>query len=126
MDEATAGYETTMFAHAIKLAMIISAARSDDLIISPDDWVDATQRIDECGKTIRKVFRAVGASDYAAVTDRLIRFLEMRGIASRQDVLANNWQHMNSQDLDMVIATLVGSDIIEEIYQGSKVLYRLK
>lgn len=125
-DEATAGYETSMFAHAIKLAMILSVSRGDDLTISVEDWKEAEKRIDACSQTVKRVFRATGSSNYATVTDRFIRYLEVRGVASRQDVLANNWQHMNAQDLDMVVATLVSSNIIEEIYQGSKVLYRLK
>ena len=125
-DEATASYETSMFAHAIKLAMVLSASRSNDLVISTTDWLEAVLRIDKCGETVKKVFRAVGSSDLAGVSDRFLRYIEVRGVVSRQDVLANNWQYMTRQDLDMVVATMVAGGIIEEIYQGNQVLYRLK
>ena len=125
-DEATANYETSMYVHAIKLAMILSASRGDDLIIRTRDWTEAAQRINDCSETIKKVFRSAGSSDLAFAMGKVLNFIEARGFASRQDILQYNWQDITTVDLEVLIATLIGADAIEEYTQAGKVLYRSK
>lgn len=125
-DEATANYETSMYVHAIKLAMVLSAARGDDLTISTADWQEATDRIDACAKDVKRVFRSAGSSDLAFAMGKVLTFIEARGYASRQDILQYNWQDITTVDLDVLIATLIGADEIEEYTQAGKTLYKPK
>lgn len=125
-DEATANYETSMYVHATKLAMVLSASRSDDLEISIDDWIEAVQRVEDCAETVKKVFRSSGSSDLAFAMGKVLNFLDARGFATRQDILQHNWQDITTVDLDILIATLIGADAIEEYTQAGKTLYRSK
>lgn len=123
-DEATASYDTTRWAHATKLAMIVSASRGNDLVIRKDHFAEACDRIDECSKTLKQVFRAVGDSDTAGVTDKVLRFVEMKGMCSREEILANNWRHVSNQTLDVVLTTLVAAGLLAENYIGTRILYQ--
>ena len=125
-DEATASYDTTRWAHATKLAMIIAAAQRDTLIIEEEDFAEATKYIDQCSETLKSVFRAVGDSDMAGVTDKVLRFIEIKGMATREEILGNNWRHMSGQILDIVLATLVSGGILDEVYSGRTMLYQLR
>jgi hypothetical protein len=125
-DEAEASYDTTRWAHATKLAMVLAASKGDSLVISEEDFVTATQRIDECANTLKNVFRAVGDSDMAGVTDRVVRYLEIKHRASRAEILRDNWRHMSSQVLDIVMSTLIGCNMVDEITSGHQSLYQLR
>src|SRR6266481_723859 len=92
-DEATAAYKTSKWANASKLAQILSVSRGDTLSISEQDFQISIDKTEEVSKDLRLVFRAVGESTLAGASEKVIRFLEARGFASRSEILASNWRH---------------------------------
>jgi hypothetical protein len=125
-DEASAVYKTSKWANAGKLAEIIAMSRSDNLVIEEEDLQTAIDKVEDVAKDLKIVFRAVGESDLASASDRVIRFLETRGFASRGDILAFNWRHFTSSELDVIIATFRESGMIGEKNVGNKTLYYWK
>lgn len=124
-DEATTAYKTTKWAHATKLATAISVSHSDSLVISEADFSQAIDRIDGVLKDIGLVFRAVGESDLAEAADRVLRFIENKGFATRSDVLRANWRHISAADLDIVIQTFLQGGLLLERAQGNKIMYEV-
>jgi len=122
-DEATASYKTTKAIHAIKLATVLTIAERDSLVITRSNIEDAITAVTEVESTISLVFRAVGESDLAIACDRVLRFLEIKGLAQRSDILRANWRHISHNDLDVVLATMMQAGMIREHNQGHKVLY---
>jgi hypothetical protein len=122
-DEASAVYKASKWANAGKLAEVLSVSRSDDLIISEADLQTAIDKIEEVAANIKIVFRAVGESDLAGASDKVIRFLEARGFASRSEILACNWRHFTAQQLDVVIATFREAGMLYEKTVGKNTLY---
>lgn len=122
-DEATASYKTTKAIHAIKLATVLTIAERDSLVITETNIVDAIRAVSEVESTISLVFRAVGESDLAVACDRVLRFLEIKGLAQRSDILRANWRHISHNDLDIILATMMQAGMIVEHNQGNKVLY---
>jgi hypothetical protein len=122
-DEATTAYKTTKWAHATKLAMGISVASRDDLLITESDFTQAIDRIDGVLKDIGLVFRAVGESDLVEAADRILRFVENKGFATRSDMLRANWRHISATDLDSVLQTFIQGGMIIERQQGNKIMY---
>lgn len=122
-DEATAAYKTTKAIHSIKLAMCLSVAEGDTLRITERHFQDAIKATTEVESTISLVFRAVGESDLAVASDRVLRFIEVKGLASRSDILRANWRHISNNDLDVILATLMQAGIINEVTQAHKILY---
>jgi hypothetical protein len=125
-DEASAVYKTSKWANAGKLAEIIAISRSDNLVINELDLQMAIDKVEDVAKDLKIVFRAVGESDLASASDRVIRFLETRGFASRGEILQFNWRNFTANELDVIIATFRESGMIGEKNVGNKTLYYWK
>jgi hypothetical protein len=122
-DEATVVYKTSKWANASKLAMCISAAHDDSLVITKAQFELAIVKTEEVVEDLKIVFRSVGESPLVAATARVLNFIENQGYASRQEILAINWRHISDMDLDRIIATLREANIIAERYVGKRTMY---
>ena len=112
-DEATLSYNTTRWVHATKVAICLSAARSDSRTIECRDLKLALELIDECANDLDRVFRQVGDSDLAVVLDKVVRYIETKGYASRQMILGALYRDIGSTAmLDVILATLEQGGII--------------
>lgn len=125
-DEATANFKASKDTNALKLAQIISASRGDSMLINELDLQQAIDKINDVSDDLKMVFRAVGESTLASASDKVLRLIETKGYASRSDILATNWRHMTSGDLDVIIATFREAGTLAEKYVGNKTLYYVK
>jgi hypothetical protein len=106
-DEAKLSYNTTRWVHATKIAICLSAARSDRMVIEKSDMEMAILLIDQCADDLDKTFRSVGDSELSAVLDKVMRYVEGKGYATRQMILAALYRDIGStQMLDVILATL--------------------
>lgn len=128
-DEASAGYETSKPIHVLKLAMALTVARSDAMIISFVDMMQAIQMVNKCADDLKKVFRAVGDSEMATVIDKVIRFIEAKSKLSyvtRPDLMGALWRDVGSnQNLDIILATLEAGSIIRTESRSGITIYKL-
>lgn len=125
-DEATTSYKTSLWAQVVKLAMCMSASRGDDLIITKADFQKAYNAIMTVAGNVPKVFRGVGESEFAVVTDKVLRFLEAKGYANRQEMIRALWRDATHEELDKIIATLEQGGIIYSYQQGRNTMYAVK
>lgn len=124
-DEATVNYKTSKWVQAAKLAIARSVAEADDLLITKSHVAYATSRIDEVCKDIAVVFRAVGESDFVSSADKVLRFIEVKGFASKGDILKANWKHFTSAELDVILITFVTAGVLIERQQGNKQIFEV-
>jgi hypothetical protein len=122
-DEAVSAYKTSKWVNATKIAQILSVARDDNLVINEQDFLTAMEKTEEVQKEVAIVFRSVGESSLASASDKLINFLEVRGFASRAEILSHNWRHFTSGELDVLLATFREANMILERNVGTKTLY---
>jgi len=122
-DEATANYKTSKWASATKIAIALCAARGDTKQISEVDLQQAIDKVEEVAEDLKVVFRAVGESDLTVVADKILKFLETKGYASRSEMMKALWRHVTSEDLDKVLMTFLEAGLISERTQGGKALY---
>jgi len=126
-DEATAHYRTAKWAQAVKLATCISASRSNSMVITKQDFEEATTKIEEVIKDIGYVFRAVGESDLVNAADKVLTYIERKGYASRQDILKANWRHVGTAEvLDVILSTLVQGGFVDTYTQSGVLMYKEK
>lgn len=123
-DEAVSAFKTSKWVHCTKLAMILSVARRDSLVIEKNDFEEAVSEIEKVTSTIDNVFRAVGESELVVASDRVLRYLELKGYATRNEILKACWRHISGQDLDTVLVTFVQAGIIMERHAGNVVKYQ--
>lgn len=130
-DAASSGYITSKPAHAMKLAMIHSAASRDDLTIIEDDWKRATAMVDEAEEGMKKVFRAIGTSSFVVASDKILRYLEHKQLnpspthqATRNELLKILWQDLNgTAELDMILEMLKEAGLVREFSAGRHMVY---
>ncbi len=103
--------------------MCLSAARDDSRVICKCDMELARDRIEQVLLDIPRVFRSVGDSNMAAAADKVLKFVELRGLASFEDILHANYRHVSKGDLAMIIETLLSGRIIKEYIKGGKQLF---
>lgn len=124
-DEATTAYKTSMWAQVTKLSMCLSASRSDNLVISEMDFRLAYDSVKSVLEAIPRVFRAVGESELAIAGDKILKFIESKGFATRQEMMKHCWRDVTLDDLDRILAAFKESGILYEYVQGKKTLYAL-
>lgn len=78
-DDRFDGYISRKQALLHKLAMILSAAKRDELVIDEEDFVVADTMIRDVEPDMPKVFSRIGRSLQANQTERLIAFIRRRG-----------------------------------------------
>ncbi len=122
-DEATASYITTKWAHSTKLAMVLSAARSDDLVITVGDFAAARDMVDKVTTDLKTVFRGAGTGDYVTACDKIIQYLEMKPGASRREIMGFAWKYVHSAELDVCLVTLEQGNVIESKQRGNNTVY---
>lgn len=123
-DMATTSYKTSKWAQVSKLAMCISASRGDDLIITKADFQRALDSVEAVAKNVPRVFRGVGESELVVATNKVLEFIEMKGFASKDEILKAHWRDVTSDDLERILATLKEAYIIVEYQQGRKVMWK--
>jgi metal-responsive CopG/Arc/MetJ family transcriptional regulator len=62
----------------------------------------------------------------AIVTDKVLRFLEAKGYANRQEMIRALWRDATSEELDKIIATLEQGGIIYSYQQGRNTMYAVR
>ena len=129
-DEATSSYETSRPYHALKLAMALTVARFDDMIINFVDMGHAIQMVNKCTEDLKRVFRSVGDSELAVVMDKVVRFLEMREkralFTTRQELMGALYRDVgSSQNLDLLLASLEAGRIVKVEQRGGVTVYRV-
>jgi hypothetical protein len=78
-DERFSGYLARKQTHMHKLAMILSAARSDAKIITLADLVTANQMLNDLEVDMPKVFARIGRSEQSIQAERFIKHVQQQG-----------------------------------------------
>jgi len=78
-DERLDGYVARKQTHLHKLAIVLSASRSDDLVISIEDLVLANAMLEETEKKLDMVFSRIGRSEESLQAERFIDFIKRQG-----------------------------------------------
>lgn len=81
-----AGYVARKQTHLHKLAMVLAAAKRDDLLITKDDLVEADLILKDTEKAMLKVFESVGLVDEAKHIASLQAFVKGYGFMSADDL----------------------------------------
>lgn len=110
--------------HILKVAMALSAATDDRLVITEFAMRSAIQLVGDVLSTLNIVFRGVGDSPLAQAQARIISYMERKGIASRNEILKDNFRHVTAEDLDRIIMILKDTNHILEVNQGGRKLFK--
>lgn len=110
--------------HVLKVAMCLSAAGRDDLLIDQYEIKTAISLVDGVKQTLDITFRGVGESPLSEATAKVMMYIEKKGICSRSELIKNTYRHCTTEDLDRIIATLTSINFVKGQSQNGSYYYR--
>lgn len=112
----------------LKIAMCISLANKDDLILLESDIEEAISKCQETIVGMRKVFLGSGEHNLARPTAHILRILIARPDhkQTRKRLLRELMGEADAIDLDRIVDTLNQRDCIDIINIGGEISYSLK
>jgi len=114
-------YVTRKQTHLHKLAMILSASRRDDLIITEVELQDAEHALNKVEEKMGNVFNQVGKTPEAGAAEQVLGILSGRGPVDAMEVYkALHSRFPKEQELKEILGGLVRSGQIRMTTQGAK------
>lgn len=120
-EEIFGNYIARKQTHLHKLAMVISAAKRDDLIINVEDFASAGVMLEDIELDMPKVFARMGKSETAVQSERLVAFITRRGVVTYEE--AFRYVHSNFpdyRDYEGVLAGIIRSGLVLSRQVGDK------
>jgi hypothetical protein len=121
-------FKSRIHVHAFKVAMALSAAFSDSLMIEVQDMQVAITLVRQVQDNLDRAFRGFGTSMLAEVTSRIQAFIEQRGVTTRKEILTFNHRYISDEDLTRVLYLLQQIDYIKVDSSGgqTRIIYNSK
>lgn len=121
-DARFGGYRARKQTHVHKLAMVLSAATRDDMVISSGELVRAYEMVTELEADMPYVFSQIGQEQDAYHTQRMINFIKKSGGAFYQDAYRQvhaNFPH--AKDFEEIIQGCIRAGMLEMHQRDGKI-----
>lgn len=125
-DDRLAGYVERRANHVLKLSMILSASRSDELYLTKFDIDRAIEVLTETEHNMPKAFSGVGKSALASVTSRINAIIETTGGIEVSEIYDRFSHDADSFALRKVLEAISMSGHVRVERLGSKTYYKRK
>lgn len=104
--EKVEGFANRRHVHAHKIAMLLSMAESDDLIVTRGHFEAAIKMLDSVEIKLPRVFSAVGRSPYSSDIESVRDYIEAQGKVERKRLLQRFYHNLTKDNLDEVLKAL--------------------
>lgn len=92
--------------HLLKLCMIVSASKRDDLIINEEDFDDADNILKQTEIKMPQTFRSVGKLENAEIIERVMQTIGSAGEIRFYDIVRYYLKDADKRELATIISTL--------------------
>lgn len=92
------GYNQRRPNHTVKLTMIMSASRRDDMVLTERDFEDACDLLQRTEQKMPKTFLGVGYSDKSQITAQIMDYVAKEKVVTEQDLMMRFHQDVGSLD----------------------------
>lgn len=122
-EEVFGNYIARKQTHLHKLAMVIAAAKRDELVITAEDLQLADSMLTDTERDMPKVFARLGKSEHAVHINRLIAFIKRRGAVPYQEA----WRYVYStfpevSSFEDIIAGAIRAGYLSQEQQGDTMM----
>ena len=122
-DEQLSGYANRRHSILLKIAIVVSASKSDSKLITADDMRVAMSLMRKAEDSMPIVFRAILSNQTGDIFDQIVRFMMSNRIVMRSELISQFRHKMTSQELDIMIRTLEEEGVIKTEVDGRSVRY---
>jgi len=125
-DPHFAGYCERRAIHVLKLSMVVSASRSSDCIITPEDFKRALALLESVEPKMPRAFLGLGRARYSEMTAQIFEYLKKVKQCSQADILNKFDLDLDEYTLQLIMKTLAARKVVETYYQSERGEYYYK
>lgn len=126
-DDRFAGYLARKQTHMHKVAMVLSASRSDKRVISTEDLYTSAQMLGQLEKDMPKVFARIGRSEQSIQAERFINHIHQKGEMNYQSAYAFIHAHFPMmRDFEAMLSGAVRAGFVEVVSDPKGMFIRAK
>lgn len=127
-DERFAGYIDRRPSHLLKLSMILSVSRSNDLVIDAADFRRAQAILGRAEVKMKYAFTGIGKNKTADILVRVIQYLSLMREVDRHELMQHFYYDADARTMDAVIITLeqMGCIKVGHVGEGGKAVQVIK
>ena len=108
--------------HRIKLAMVLSVARNDSLILTKQDLEEATHIVTALEAYHSEVFSHIGQSDTGKLTQLLVDAVRRAGAIERSALLRLLIRNMDEKTFATALNTAISAQFVSMVQRGNKLI----
>jgi hypothetical protein len=124
-DPRFSGYNSRRATHVKKIAMALSASRSDDRLITKADFTRSLEMLEDAEQNMSSVFGRVGISPNAQIMPTIMEFIRKRRVVSKKDLMLNFYRDLDKRSLDDIEGNLIIMGLIRvESDEDKRTVYR--
>jgi hypothetical protein len=127
MDNRLQGYYMRKHIHVLKVAMALSLAENDSLLLQERDLTTALALLEEIEVDMKSAFSAVGGNLMVSDMDRILNQIKQEEGMDYGDILAHNLHALPSKEIDAILQNLVDmGEVVRTIKlnEGGRAYYR--
>lgn len=124
--EQYAGYLARKQTHIHKLAMVLAAAKSDELIITLDSLQNAEAMTSAVETDMPKVFSRIGQNDLTRGAATILDIVERSGSVSKTDLFKQLFRTMSWRDFEASLASALNANYVVQEQRGNELVLRKK
>ena len=107
-NHSISGYYECKHIHVLKVAMMLSLAQKDELVLETRDIETAINLLEEIEPGMKRSFSAVGKNEFSTVQERVVSFMRQQGGLTYKEIVAIcNKDMPNKRAIDDLIDTLI-------------------
>lgn len=112
-DPRFAGYCERRATHIRKLMIICSASRSDDLLITEEDFDRALHLLETAELNMGKTFGGLGSARNSAIQETIKNYIQALGVTTRKHLLRRYYRDVDAYTLSQIEQVLEHSGMIQ-------------
>lgn len=105
--------------HIMKLSMILSASRSDSMVMTASDLQRAINLLERTELKMPKTFSGIGKSPHAEVLSKVMAEIGLAGEISKTTLMRKFYQDADDRVMEIIIETLQSMGFIDRKETGS-------
>ncbi len=114
------GFHNRKRVHVLKIAMLLSMAESDELVINKRDILTAMEILSNAEATMPKVFSALGKYDHASDMDRILQRIKETGGLSLMQIFADYRAVGDVETLGRIVSHLIQAGLVDREKRGER------
>ena len=107
------GYHFRKRVHLLKISMLLSLAKKDDLVLLSEDIQGALNLLELTEPALAKSLRGVGRNELNSLSQMVLSLIKDSKELSMEELVANTFNQMNTQELQEVLRALTAMNAIE-------------